>query len=300
MKKWRFIITVLILLWLISFGASKLSENFKTIADNQIAIIPVSGVIGPTPITVPFTTSSANIELILKSIEKAKEDKIKAVIFEINSPGGTVVASREIANAIKNLEKPTIALIREIGTSGAYWVASSADFIIADELSITGSLGVVASYLEFSDLLQKYGIDYERLVSGEYKDLGSPFKDLSSKERKLLQEKLDKIHDYFIKEVKENRNLSDTMEIESGIFYLGVEAKELGLVDELGNKELAVEKAKELANISKARLVEFKEKKGLLDLIGRVSAYSFYYMGKGIGSKIYLDTNSKSLEILAK
>src|SRR3989338_6818866 len=102
-----------------------------------------------------FESATASSETI-KFIEKAdKNPSIKAIILEINSPGGSAVASEEIANAVKKTNKTTVAWIREIGTSGAYWIASSSDHIVASRMSVTGSIGVIASYLEFEGLVDR-------------------------------------------------------------------------------------------------------------------------------------------------
>jgi len=295
----KVVILIILLLFVTILGVSSSFKNDGLKTENQIALIPIKGIIGSVSSSIPFSSSQDNTELILNALEKSKENKnIKAVILEINSPGGTVIASKEIANAVKNLDKPVISLIREVGASGAYWVASSSDYIIADELSITGSIGVISSYLQFSGLLENYNITYERLIAGQFKDIGSPFKELTNEERIILQKKLDKIQEVFVNEVKENRNLDNTEEIEKGLFYLGSEALELGLVDELGNKDLAIKKAKELANIKDARIVEYKEKKNLLDILSRLSTESFYYMGLGISSNFNLQEDK--FEILAK
>ncbi len=209
-------------------------------------------------------------------------------MFEIDSPGGTVVASKQIAEAIGKLNKPTVAIIRETGASGAYWISASTDKIVADELSITGSIGVISSYLEFSDLLNKYGVEYARLVSGEYKDIGSPLKELTDEERNILQKKLDLVDDYFLNYVKERRNLSnrEVERIKTGEFFLGKEAKELNLIDYTGDKEFAIKLAKDMGNVKDARVTEFREKKTLLDLFSSYTSEAFYYMGRGIGTEI--------------
>jgi protease-4 len=292
MKRWQYIILVLIIVFLISFIISKVMSNFQDIKEDKIVIIPIQGTISNMGSDLPFSSSQITSESIINSIKKAQENNnIKAVIFEINSPGGTVLASKEIADAVKKLNKPKVALIRDVGASGAYWIASSADKIIADPLSITGSVGVISSYLELSDLLNRYGINYERLVVGKYKDIGTPYKDLTEEERNLLQNKINKIDKFFLNEVKINRNLRDTKKIETGEFFLGSEAKEIGLIDYLGNKETAIEIAKELSKTKEAKLVEFKEKKSILDILNKISTSSFYSLGKGIGSE--LKFNSK-------
>ncbi|MFB6088978.1 MAG: signal peptide peptidase SppA [Candidatus Aenigmatarchaeota archaeon] len=179
-------------------------------------------------------------ETVGKNIEKASGDPLtEAFVFTINSPGGSVVASKSIMEMINNIRKPTVCKINDIGTSGAYWIASGCDIIVADSLSMTGGIGATASYLEYSGLFEKYGINYERLVSGKYKDTGTPYRNLTERERGKLMDKLNKIHDVFVKSVSENRglNYSFMKNISDGSVYLGSEAKELGLVDYLGGEE---------------------------------------------------------------
>ena len=269
----------------------KFSSVFK-VEDfgDKIAIIPIKGVITTDGFEDILRSGGVSSTSIVKSIQKANSDSsVKGIILEINSPGGTVVASKEIANEVKKSNKPVVSLIREVGASGAYWIASSSDNIVADPLSITGSIGVIGSYLEFSELMEEYGVGYERLVAGDLKDTGSPFKKLSEEEKSLLQDKLDIIHEVFIEEVAKNRDLDkkEVKEIANGFFYLGKEAKELGLVDELGDKELAINITKKLANVEDINIVRYEEKRGLSDLLSKISAYSFYFIGRGIGKELF-------------
>ena len=286
-NKFIIIAVVVLVIWVVSFGLSKALENVGNF-ENQIAIVPITGVIVSDGEDLGLfgeaLTVSTKIVDTLDSLEK--ENIIKAIVFEINSPGGTAVASKEIADKTSKLKKPVIALIREVGASGAYWVASSSDYIIADELSITGSIGVRGSYLEFSELFRKYGISYERLVAGDYKDAGSSYRKLTKAEKDMLQKKLDIIHQKFKDDVARNRNISsENMDkIANGMFYVGSEAYDLRLVDKLGNKEDAINKAKELAGIKEAKTIEIKERKSLLDALSRLMSNGFYYVGKGIGS----------------
>ncbi|MBI2105642.1 signal peptide peptidase SppA [Candidatus Woesearchaeota archaeon] len=300
MKKIKTIITTIVMLWLLSYFLSFGIGNEKVI-DEGVAIIPIKGAILPEDSNDIFGASGMGSDTIMSSLKRAMDnDGIKAVVLEINSPGGTVVASREVANFVKALseEKPVVAWIREVGASGAYWIASSSDYIIADELSITGSVGVISSYLEFSELLEKYGVRYERLVAGELKDVGSPYRDLNDAERKLMESKLKKIQDVFLKEVSENRKLTPSQvdEIRSGFFYLGIEAKELGLVDDLGGRELAIEKAKDLGKIEDGNIVEYKPKKSLIELIEKFTNKAFFNLGRGIWADLAIENK---LEILA-
>ena len=300
MKKLKIILTTVILLWIVAFFISFGFGDGSEIVTNGIAIVPIKGIISPEDSNDFLRGSGMGSDTIINNLKKAKDnDGVKVVILEINSPGGTVVASREVAKYVKYLSesKPVVAWIREIGASGAYWIASGADVIIADEMSITGSVGVISSYLEFSDLLDKYGVKYERLVAGELKDTGSPYKDLNDVERRLMQDKLRKVQELFVKEVSENRKLNSQQinEIKSGFFYLGKEAKDLGLVDEFGGREEVVARAKELAGIKDGKIVEYKPKKTILDVLEGFTNKAFFYMGKGMA----IEFPENKFEILA-
>ena len=165
-----------------------------------------------------------------------------AYIFEIDSPGGLVVPSKEIADKIKSIKVPKIAQIRGCGASGAYWVASACDKIIANDMSIVGSIGVRSGYLEFSDLLKKYGVKYNNLNAGKFKGAGDPFSELTEDQRKYLEDHINETHEYFIKSVAKNRNMDieNLRKIADGRIFSGLKGKELGLVDELGGLETAL------------------------------------------------------------
>ncbi|MBI2107224.1 signal peptide peptidase SppA [Candidatus Woesearchaeota archaeon] len=305
MKSWK-IILVLVLILVIVLLITVKTDSPK-ISRNQIAIIPITGTLSTRGVVRPeeidtlirpiyeahanvFTTKAVATKI--DSLEKANSNNnVKAIILEINSPGGTVVASKEVAEAVAKSKKPTVAFIREIGTSGAYWVASSADYIVSDELSITGSIGVLSSYLEFSGFLQEHNVNYQELTAGKYKELGNPFKELTPEEETIMKDKLVKIQDVFLREIQSKRKLKNIEDIKTGKFYLSFEAKELGLVDELGNKETAVKKAKELAGIDHAELTRYESKKTIFDLFSALSSNSFYSMGKGIGEELKIDTD---------
>lgn len=277
------VVSVIVLIYIIS---TLLSSAIDLDASDKIAIIPITGIITPTETTFTFqqrTTTPSTIIEFLKTAEA--NSRVKGIILEINSPGGTVVASKEIADAVKQSSKPVTALIKDLGTSGAYWIASAADIIVADPLSITGSIGVTSSYLEFSKLFEEYGVTYESLTAGKYKDIGSPYKELTQEERTIIQKKLGKIHEAFIKEIAANRKIpeEDVRALATGVYYLGEEAKELGLVDYLGNKDLAVSLTKEASSIKEANLITYKKERTILDILSSLSMSSFYSFGVGMG-----------------
>ncbi len=303
-KKFWIALAVIAIIWLVSFSLSNLLGFTETSSGDKIVIISIVGVLttSETDSTL-FSESTASSASIVNFIEQAdKDESVKGIILEINSPGGTVLAGKEVAESVKKTKKPTVALIREVGASGAYWVASAADKIVADDMSITGSVGVTSSYLEFSGLMEKYGVSYEELKAGKYKEEGSPYRKLSPEERDDLQEKINKIQTYFLNEVKKNRNLDDKTveELKDAKVYLGIEAYDLKLVDYLGGKDLAINVTKDLARIREANVVKYEEKKGLLDVLGRLSTAAFYNIGRGIGAEMLLTERiTNQLEIRA-
>lgn len=291
-----FLIILVVLFSLIMFLSSKL--NGISTSNNKIVLIPITGAISDTGIIsgiLPKKGTSAS--KIINDLQRASKDKsVKGIILDINSPGGTVVASQELAEAVKKIEKPVIALLEDTAASGAYWVASAADVIVAHPMTITGSIGVTSSYLEFSGLMEQYGVSYQRFVSGPYKDLGSPYKKPTEEEEKILNYVIDKIHNYFVKEISKNRG-KDLSGVASGGFYLGVDAKRLGLVDEIGTKELAINITKQKAGIEKAKLVVYAQDKSLFSLIEKLSSNIAFYIGSGIGSQIFTSVEQNRLKI---
>ncbi|MBI2672004.1 signal peptide peptidase SppA [Candidatus Woesearchaeota archaeon] len=274
------IILVLILFFTASF---LISRNFNSIDfSDKIVFIPIKGVIlsgdGNGIFNEERTLSTDAVDYLTKA---ESDSTVKAIILEVNSPGGSVIGSKEIAEKVKGMKKPVVAWVREVGASGAYWIASASDAIVADPLSITGSIGVIGSYLEFEKLFDKYGITYERLVTGKYKDLGSAYKGLNDEERNLLQGKLDLIHKAFVEDVSKNRG-RNLEKYATGEFFLGSEAYKLGLIDYLGSKETAINVSKELAKIEKAKIVTFKTKKGLFDSVDKYFTKYSYFFGLGI------------------
>lgn len=300
MRKWLYIIAVLFFLWLIGYAVVGFLKGGSALDySDKIAVIEVKGVISSSDGTGLFGESTVSSDFIIESLKAADSDKsVKGILLDINSPGGMVVASSTIAGAVKKMQKPVVAYIGEMGASGGYWVASAADKIVADPLSITGSVGVVGSYLEFSGLMEKYGVRYEKLAAGDYKEMGGPYQELSKEERNILEKKLGIIHDNFIQAIVESRKLSpDTVkEMGTGIFYLGEEAYERDMVDYLGSKDLAVNITRQLAKAPDAKIVEYKERKSIADLLEKVYANSFYFIGRGIGFEM-MSRSESPLEI---
>ena len=279
-------VMILLGLFILSF---LLASFFNTsgLKIGNVAKIKISGLItteGDASFLAQPVTSSSDFREFIEEAEK--DGSIKAILIEINSPGGAPVASAEIADAIKASNKPTVAWIREEGASGAYWAASACDKIVAHPLSITGSIGVIGSYLQFSGLLERYNVTYERLVAGDYKDAGSPYMPLESSDRQFLQSAINEMYYYFIGSVAKNRNMSveAVTRIADGKFYTGMQAKKLGLVDELGGQDKAEELLKNMTNLTDIVYAEYEKKETFFDMLSKVISQQSFAVGKGIGS----------------
>ncbi len=278
-NKLVYIIFFLAGLWFLTLIVSGL---FSTdVVTGNVAIIPIKGVILTEGDSYLGSTAISS-DLILDWIDKAeKNPNIKSIIFEINSPGGTALAGKEIASRIKKINKTSIAVIRDVGASAGYLVASATDYIFADELSITGSIGAVSSYIEFSGFLEKYNLTYQRLASAKYKEMGNPFKKLSNTERELILKQLDIAHAYFVSEVSENRNVSiNLLNSLEGSFFLGIQAKEYGLIDDFGNVNSAKSFLSTKLNLE-VEAYEFSYKKTFFDIISNKLDQFSINLGKG-------------------
>jgi protease-4 len=284
MKRVITIITIIFVLYSIAFFVSRNMESTSLV--NKIAIIPIYGEITIGDHEPLYEQQTAASNAIIAYLELAEKDSsIKGIILEINSPGGAVVASSEVAQKVKEIKKPVVSLIREVGASGAYWIASASDAIVANPLSITGSIGVISTYLEFSELLEKYGIKASTITAGEFKDTGSPFRSLTDEEKVILQNKINMIHNEFVSSVSENRKI-DVSKYATGMFYLGKEAKDIGLIDYLGDKNLAINITKQLANIKEAEIVQYKQPANLLSVLKQFTSEFGINIGKGISSNL--------------
>ncbi len=174
-----------------------------------------------------------------------ENDHIKAIVLRIDSPGGAVGPSQEIYAEVKRTvkKKPVVASMGAIAASGGYYVAASADGIVANPGTITGSIGVLMQLTDFRDLFEKIGIQSDVVKSGEYKDLGSPFRSISETEEGLLQQFVDAVHRQFVSDVAEGRNLDEETVggLANGMIFTGEFALEAGLIDRMGNFNDAVE-----------------------------------------------------------
>lgn len=247
------VIALLFLLFLgifFSFLIQPSSSKGFPLLFGQVAIIEIKGEIVSDE-TVFVNTSAFDI---VDALDKAEEDPtIAAILLEINSPGGSVVATKQIVEKIRSLKKPTVAWISDVGTSGAYYIASACDLVIADEDSITGSIGAISIVPNLSDLLDKLGIKVTVLKEGKYKDMGSMFSEMSDEEKAIVKSMLNQVYENFKENVLKFRegkiDAKEFEKIADGRLLTGKQALAYGLIDETGSREYAIKRAGELAGI---------------------------------------------------
>jgi protease-4 len=220
---------------------------------DKIAVVEIRGVI----------TQSADI---IDEIRQHEEDEgVKAVVLRIDSPGGGVGPSQEIHREIVKLrtKKKVIVSMGSVAASGGYYVACAADYIVANPGTITGSIGVLMEFSNFEELLKKIGIKGIVLKSGEHKDIGSPLREMTPEERKIVQGVIDNVHQQFIQAVSEGRKLdrSKVLEIADGRILTGEQAKQFGLVDGMGDLQDAIDIAAKMAKIEGKPNILYPQKK---------------------------------------
>ncbi len=213
-------------------------------------------------------------QIYIESISSIKKDKsIKAVVLRIDSPGGAVGPSQEIYSEVKLLREklPVVASIGTVGASGGYYIACAAEKIVANPGAITGSIGVIAQFVNYEQLLSWAKLNVEVIKSGEFKDVGSPLRQMTESERKYFQELIDNVHSQFKLAVSEGRGIGSKQmdQIADGRIFTGEQAKNLKLVDELGSVSDAIRLAGTMSGIGKEPEVVYypKSKSRFLDLL---------------------------------
>ena len=222
---------------------------------DAVAVIPLYGAISQGASSRSWERGSQQIAKRIKTLAAKKE--VKAIVLDINSPGGTVGAVQEIYSAIlkakAETKKPFIARFGEVSASGGYYVAAACDQIMSHPGTITGSIGVIFSVGNFEGLMKKVGYKSDAIKSGKFKDIGSPSREMTPEERKLLQAMIDDSYGQFVAAVAEGRKKSDeeVRLLADGRIYTGSQARLNGLVDKLGDLQDAVDEAGEMAKIGR-------------------------------------------------
>ncbi len=263
----------------IGVGWALLSGGAPSLATGDaVAVIYANGVIasgmeGSTPIATGISPSGIQADL-----RRADGDSsVKAVVLRINSPGGSVVASNEIYKMLKDFKKPIVVSMGEEAASGGYYISCAAKWIVANPDTLTGSIGVISEMTNVDELIKKVGVEIVVIKTGPNKDIGSPFRPMTEDEKKIWQTVIDQAFDGFVQVVAQGRNLPEdkVRQIGDGRVYNGRQAKELGLVDQLGYLDDAVSKAGELGGIKgKPRVIEYTHTPTLTELLTGVTSHA--------------------------
>ncbi len=247
-------------------GGKGRSASLSVVGSDKVALVKIEGLL----------VSSDNI---VEELHDYTEDgSIKAIVLRIDSPGGGVVAAQEIYNAVKNARKEGKKVVVSMGSvaaSGGYYIAAGADKIVANPGTLTGSIGVIMEFANVEKLLEKIGVKGMVIKAGQFKDVGSPFREMTDQEKKLLQGVIDDVHAQFIDAVAKGRSipLDDVKAIADGRIFTGRQALKLKLVDKMGDLTESIQLAGTLAGIKgKPTIVEKKKKIPFLDYLKEESA----------------------------
>jgi protease-4 len=225
---------------------------------------------------------------VVETIESADSDEnARALLVELNTPGGEVVPSEDIRLAAERFEGPTLAYATDTCASGGYWIASGCDAFLAREGSVIGSIGVVGSRPNASSLLEKVGVSYEQFTAGEYKDAGVPLKEIGEEERAYLQGLVDEYYEQFVERVAAGRGMDPATirETEARVF-LGTEALDRGLVDAIGTREDAKQRLAEELGTRSVIVEEFEPRRGVAERLRGGAASTAFAFGAGIASAL--------------
>ena len=260
-------------------GSAQPPETFKERyvsgeGSDKIAVLPVAGTIASEAPVAPGA-ATASPETLRNQLRQATEDRrVRAVVLEVDSPGGGVVPTDQMHESIQDFKeetgKPVVVSMGTTAASGGYYIATAADRIFANENTLTGSLGVIFSYLNFTEAAEEYGIEQEVVKSGPFKDIGSPTREPTEEELEILQSYVNEGYDQFVQVIVEGRGLpeEEVRELADGRVYSGQQAETLGLVDELGDLERAAETTRDLAGLEGATVVRYQQRApGIAELL---------------------------------
>jgi len=261
--------------------------RFGETEEYNTAKVTVSGPIRrdtgrPSPLS---RAGGATADDVVEQIEAADEDEdVEALVVELNTPGGEVLPSDDIRRAAADFDGPTLAYATDTCASGGYWIASGCDELWARDASLVGSIGVVGSRPNAAGLADKLGISYEQFTAGEYKDAGVPLREVEEDEREYLQGIIDGYYEQFVETVSEGRDMEPEAirETEARV-YLGTDALEIGLVDELGTEDDVEERLEALID-AEPEVREFTPARGLAERLGLGAERVAFAAGNGVAS----------------
>ena len=241
---------------------------------DKVAVIPIEGLIAPAEDALGGVVPTSTPEGLGDALDQAGSDpSVAAVVLEINSPGGGVTSSDEMHQSIldfeKNTGKPVVVSMQDVTASGGYYISTAADRIVANQTTLTGSLGVIFEITNFAEAADKYGIKQVVIKSGKYKDIGSSFREMTPEERDIYQSIVDEAYAQFVGVISEGRGIPEdrVREIADGRVYSGLQAKKLGLVDSFGGLDEASAIAGKLAGTSDTTVVRYVQQPTFTDTL---------------------------------
>ena len=268
--KLRHFFLIVAAFFMISFFISNVISGLSP----KIAVIPIYGVI-LTQEGHSFSSSVSSRFISETLYALADDSTTKAIVLDINSPGGSPVASEEISKAVEfaKTKKKVVSFISDAGTSGAFWVAVSSNETYASSMSVLGGIGVTSAGISFENFILEHNITYRKLTAGKYKDMGSIFREITEEEEEIIQSILDEIYENFISHVMTSRGLSEEVvrEYATGEIFLGDEAVKAGFIDNISDYQTLVEELKEQTKTSRVVIYApprtFAQELGLTSLI---------------------------------
>jgi len=248
-------------LFVIAVGGLSRGEGGSSLFGPKVAIVELEGVI-------------IDVDDLVRELKAHRENpSVRAVVLRINSPGGVVGPTQELYDAVRRLRdagKPVVASLGAVAASGGYYVAVGCDEIYANRGTLTGSIGVIMQLANFEQLMKKVGVDYVVVKAGQFKDIGSPSRPMTPDERRVMQGLLDDVHGQFIDAVAAGRKLprEDVVRFADGRVFSGTQAKELHMIDVLGDLEDAVNAAAKRVNIPlPPAVIQPKRRFSIVDLL---------------------------------
>jgi protease-4 len=232
-----------------------------SIVENKVAVISLSGPIQAERTGLFFGGNIISPQAVRSQLERANGDAtVKAIVLQVESPGGSVAACQEILNSIERVKKPIVVSMGTLAASGGYYISAKADKIVALPGTLTGSIGVISELPNIKGLYEKLGIEVDVFKSGKHKDMYAGLRELTPEEQELLQEMTDQLYGQFVQVVAEGRGLTvgRVKELATGQLYTGEQAKALGLVDELGGLDTAIDLAADLAGVKGPKVEYYK------------------------------------------
>ncbi len=230
-------------------------------AKDKVAVISLSGPIQREAGGMFFGGEVITPEIVRQQLERARNDAgVRAVVLQIESPGGSVAACQEILDMLDKLERPVVVSMGDVVASGGYFISAKADRIVALPGTLTGSIGVIAQVPNIAGLYDKLGIKVQVFKAGKHKDMYAGLRELTAEEEALMQQMTEQLYEQFIDVVAAGRNMDKekVRQLATGQLYTGEQAKALGLVDSLGGLDTAVAVAAELAGIKEPEVVYYK------------------------------------------